>query len=311
MIRERLEERIKTRTVDLARSNKRLVASEEGLKERLRFETLLSDLSARFMACALDQVDSEINSALRQIMEFFQVDRCALLQVREDEAFVGVSHIEYGEGVERVSKETNLAELFPWSAEQLIQGNHQNIYRVKDFPEEALRDRQSYTAMGIKSTLNLPIPSDGRISRIILIQHTRRHQTWPEEYIPRLRLLGEIFVNALERRDDRLKLQAQLRFEMLLAEISGRFINLPVDRIDKEIEDAQRRICELLDLDRCTLWQTCEGEPGTLLLTHIHQPPGSPPPPARMNAGKFLPWVTQKILGGETVSYFENDRRPA
>ena len=109
---------------DLAGADEQLVASEKGLKERLRFETLLSDLSARFMASPLDQVDSEINNALRQIMEFFQVDRCALLEVREDKAFVGVSHIEYGEGVEQVSGETNLAELFPWSDEQLIQGKH-------------------------------------------------------------------------------------------------------------------------------------------------------------------------------------------
>ena len=48
-------------------------------------------------------------------MEFFQVDRCALLEVQEDKAFVRVSHIEYGEGVEQVSGEINLAELFPWS----------------------------------------------------------------------------------------------------------------------------------------------------------------------------------------------------
>ena len=71
-------------------------------------------------------------------------------------------------------------------------------------------------------------------------------------------------------------LEERLKFETLLAEISARFVNLPADRIDSEIEDAQRRICELLDLDRSTLWQVCEGEPGTLLLTHLHQPPGSP-----------------------------------
>jgi hypothetical protein len=43
----------------------------------------------------------------------------------------------------------------------------------------------------------------------------------------------------------------QLRFEMLLAEISTFFINLPADRIDSEIEAAQRRVCEFLDPTRC------------------------------------------------------------
>ena len=64
-------------------------------------------------------------------------------------------------------------------------------------------------------------------------------------------------------------LEERLKFETLLAELSARFVNLPSDRIDSEIEDAQHRICEFLDLDRSTLWQVPEGEPGRLLLTHI------------------------------------------
>ncbi len=67
----------------------------------------------------------------------------------------------------------------------------------------------------------------------------------------------------------------QLRFERLLAEISTFFINLPADRIDSEIEAAQRRVCEFLDLDRSSLFQVPEGDPGTLLLTHTYQPAGS------------------------------------
>ncbi len=53
----------------------------------------------------------------------------------------------------------------------------------------------------------------------------------------------------------RTELEGRLRLETLLAETSARFINLPADRIDGEIKDAQRRICELLDLDRSSLWQ--------------------------------------------------------
>jgi len=52
----------------------------------------------------------------------------------------------------------------------------------------------------------------------------------------------------------RTELEERLRFEMLLAETSARFVNVPSDQIDGEIEGAQRRICDLLDLDRSTLW---------------------------------------------------------
>jgi PAS domain S-box-containing protein len=104
-----------------------------------------------------------------------------------------------------------------------------------------------------------------------------------------------------ERREDRLKLEEQLRFVMLLSEISARFVNLPANQIDGEIVSAQRRICELLDLERSTLWQACEGEPGMMLLTHWRLPSGSPFPPERMYAHHFFPWTSQKVLDGETV----------
>ncbi|MCX6572891.1 MAG: sigma 54-interacting transcriptional regulator, partial [Candidatus Aminicenantes bacterium] len=192
--------------------------------------------------------------------------------------------------------------LFPKSYEVLMQGKHLNLSRLEDIPEEAPRDRQSFAAMGIKSTLTIPLSYGGRISSVILIQHMRRHQTWPEEYIPRLRLLGDIFVGALGRKEDRSKLEGRLRFETLLSEISGLFVNLPVDKIGSGIEDAQRRICELFDLGRSTLWQICGGEPGSrLLLTYGYFPSGRPELPERMYANDFFPWVSQKVLDGETV----------
>ena len=54
------------------------------------------------------------------------------------------------------------------------------------------------------------------------------------------------------------ELEERLRFETLLAETSSRFINLPADQMDDEIEGAQRRIWRFLDLDRSSLWQVPE-----------------------------------------------------
>ena len=107
------------------------------------------------------------------------------------------------------------------------------------------------------------------------------------------------------------ELDKPLRFERLLAEISTFFINLPADRIDSEIEAAQRRVCEFLDLDRSSLFQTPEGEPGTLRLTHVHQPPESRIPPEGMSLREFFPWSLQKVLGGETITISKMSDLPA
>ena len=49
------------------------------------------------------------------------------------------------------------------------------------------------------------------------------------------------------------------RFEAMLVEISSKFVNLPANEVDQEIEDAQRRICECLGLDLSSLWQWSVG----------------------------------------------------
>ncbi len=50
----------------------------------------------------------------------------------------------------------------------------------------------------------------------------------------------------------------RLKFEMLIADLSTRFINVPADQVGAEIRDAERRIVEALDLDRSSLWQVDE-----------------------------------------------------
>ena len=274
---------------------------QKSLEVRLRFETLVSDLSARFLATPCDQVDAEIVRGLREILEFLQVDRCALLEFRKNEADARITHAAWGEGIAPVSGEINLAELFPWCYRQLQQGEIISLSRGENYPEEAVIDRRTHAAMGIKSALNIPLAVNGRTSRTIVINSTRSHIPWPEEYVPRLRLMGEVFVNALERCADRSRLEEHLRFETLLFEISAHFINLPADEIDGGIEDAQRRICELLRLDRSTLWQSADDGSGTMRLTHWRLPPGSPGPPERMSADDFFPWAVRQIRDRKPV----------
>ena len=98
------------------------------------------------------------------------------------------------------------------------------------------------------------------------------------------------------------ELEARLRFEMMLAEISTEFINMPASEVDHGIQDAQRRVCECLDFDRSTLWQISDSEPGAFLLTHMHQPQGGPPASDRMQSKDFFPWLTENILAGEVIA---------
>jgi formate hydrogenlyase transcriptional activator len=94
----------------------------------------------------------------------------------------------------------------------------------------------------------------------------------------------------------------QLKFEALIADLSARFVNLPAEQVDSEIEHAQGKICECLGIDHSALWQSSDSEHGILLLTHLHRDPALPPRPSRMDGDTYFPWLQEKLLRKEIVS---------
>jgi formate hydrogenlyase transcriptional activator len=93
----------------------------------------------------------------------------------------------------------------------------------------------------------------------------------------------------------------RLQFEILLADLSARFINLPADRIDQELIKAERQICEFLGADRSSLWQTSPQYPESLVLTHLHGSSGGQHVPDPLKADEYFPWCTTQLLHGETI----------
>ncbi len=106
-------------------------------------------------------------------------------------------------------------------------------------------------------------------------------------------------------------MQERIRFDILLSEISAQFINISPDQVDLKIEDAQRRICECLGLDMCTLWQWTVENPDELLLTHLYRAFDGPPIPRRMEASKNFPWSFQQVMAGNMFAISSMDNVPA
>lgn len=169
--------------------------------ERVQFETLLSDVSAQLIASSPDHVQEAIEQALDSVRQFFGADRCGLLCVSETLDTANVAFASYGDGIARVSPEVNLARLCPWVAQRTL-FDHQVVFLPRvasDLPAEATVDRATFESMGTKTLLVMPIEVAHKRLHLILISALREVQDWPGEYVPRVRLLGEMLVNMVER----------------------------------------------------------------------------------------------------------------
>lgn len=282
------------------------------MKERLGFETLLTEISANFVNLSSDQIDSAITEAQRCICEFLNIDRSILWQVIEKEpGRMNLSHIHQSHGNNLPDSPFDVNENFPWILQEILQGKTVTIMRLEDLPPEAARDRETLKHLDARSAIFIPMLIRGKFAGALSFASLRRETVWEELIVKQLLLAAQIFTNALAHKQSGEALEERLGFESLLTEISARFVNLPAERIDAEIEDAQRIICEALDFDLSALWQWSDGIQPFMTLTHLHSPPEGPKrPEPPLNAVEVFPWQLQKLLSGETIVFSTENLPP-
>ena len=113
-------------------------------------------------------------------------------------------------------------------------------------------------------------------------------------------LIVGLFVNRIRRREAE-------AVAALIAELSSKFIHLPASEVDREIEDAQRRVCECLGLDISSLWQWVPEQPDSLIMTHLYRRLPGPATPERFDAKEYFPWALQQLKAGRIVALSTNN----
>ena len=241
MVQERTRE-LTDLTESLVREIVQREKADEALEERLRFERILSDLSARLVYVPSERLDGEIENALKTILEYFQVERCGLIRILPDRKSWQLTHAAIAEAVPPAPLGMEFPfSIFPFAYDRLIRKREVHSFSsLDDLPPEADVDRQTSIEWGIRSCLYIPIVTEEPVAHIIAIDSVMNERVWPEEFIPRLRILGEIFVNALERRKGELALRKS------------------EERLSLAAASAEARLWEL-DLSTEVIWTTDKG----------------------------------------------------
>ncbi len=191
-------------------NRRKRLRAERNLADRLQFETLLAELSAKFINLPTNQVDQEIEQSLQRLAEFLGIDQGRIWRLSPDRKTFFPSHSWAAAGVER-SPLMTLNQEFPWSLQKLLQGHPIAFSSPAELPQEAKADRQSFDNHGIKSALTIPLEVAGTLIGVMTLGTLRTNRQWPAEIIPELRLVGEIFANALARQQADMELKGALQ----------------------------------------------------------------------------------------------------
>lgn len=118
--------------------------------------------------------------------------------------------------------------------------------------------------------------------------------------------LGEFIYAAArdvtEKLETSRQLEERLKFETLLTKLSRNFLNVPVDRIDSEINQAMQEICNYLGFDIAVVWQWLPGVTRFFTITHLYRSLPGPPVPEKWDARDTFPWCLNELSMGRVIA---------
>ena len=193
------EHRLRAEIVEGKRREEELRRTQENLIKQMRFEELISRISADFINLPHDQIDNKIKSGQKLTVETLDFDRSLFHEYSEDMKFSRVTQFFVKPGVKRPpSIISNEAQ--PWITKTILNNEITKIERIDDLPDEATMEKEFFLGQGVKSAIAIPLIAGGEPLGALTFTTVFSERSWSDEDVRQLKLISEVFANALDRK---------------------------------------------------------------------------------------------------------------
>jgi len=174
-------------------------APEESFIDRRRFDKLLLSLSARSMGSASEELDRDIENGMKDVAEYFKVDRVILWKFSHDEQESRIMH--FHSDVDSQAAVTTLDHKdLPYIMGHIHKREVVPISCIDDLPASADIDRQTMQQHGVKSLLAVPLFVGGVPRGALSLSFTRSEHKWSYGEIMQVQRIGNIMSHSLDRK---------------------------------------------------------------------------------------------------------------
>lgn len=186
--------------------------TDTALHYHLEFEKLITAISTQFINLPAGSIDNAINHALKTIGEFTDVDRSYIFLVSEDGTKIDNTHEWCREGIS--SHIHRLKDLpidhFGWLTERLTAKEVVLVPHIDALPTEAQTEREELEIEGIQSLAIVPLTYRDTVIGFAGFDSVKKQRDWSPLTVSVLKIVGEIFVSAIERRRIEKRLEADI-----------------------------------------------------------------------------------------------------
>ncbi len=176
--------------------------AEESVKCKIELNSLITTLSTRFINLQGYEIDDAIVHSLKLITQFVGDEHSDIMLFSEDGSQVERVYEWCEKGIkphhvvlEKISHETH-----PWLVEQFRQLDLIHIASLDELPPEGDAAKEMYRSLGIKSTIDVPLTSKGKFVGTLGFDSMNNERKWDDDDIALLRVIGEMFVGAIEKK---------------------------------------------------------------------------------------------------------------
>jgi signal transduction histidine kinase len=163
------------------------------------FEDALAEISAALTRVPAGQVSREIERWLRYVVLMLGVDRATIGQISPADGLIYTTHQWSRDGILHTPHKMNTEATLPWLTSKIFAGETVALANIEDAPPEAAKDLEYARQAGCKSNLTVPLKIGGTVVGALAFDAVIQARKWSERTVQRLRLLAEMFGNALER----------------------------------------------------------------------------------------------------------------
>ncbi len=189
-----------------------LEKANEQLVYKAMAEKLISEVSTGFINIETDEIDSEIGKSLELVCKFFDMDGSCLFIKSDNEKTIDRAYNWHGRNIKDCGN--NLIFLktgeIPWLMGRLNRFEVTYIHQHVSLTTEAEKEKEILQAGNSLFLIILPMKYKNSLFGFLRFDYIESPDTWREEYIEQLRVIGEIFTNALVRKSSEKALQETL-----------------------------------------------------------------------------------------------------
>jgi len=170
---------------------------EQERQTLIEFQRVVTELSARFINLATDEIEAAIGQAMSVVAKYTGAD-AASVWIFDIKSQTGSKVFGWPTNEKRATNQNVPFERYPWIFEKIIRGESVTLPGWEDAP---IPETEAFlSSYGMHAILAVPLVHESNVLGALSVYTREREKSWTNDLETLLKIVGDIIVNALERK---------------------------------------------------------------------------------------------------------------